>query len=93
MAAGGPLEAIEQRLRPLSRPQREAAEALALAEPLPLDVLERLVAPAVIRDLEAAAVITTTTVSETIPPPMAGEAGSPPLRRGAARRPDPAAQA
>ena len=64
VAAGGPLEAIEQRLRPLSRPQREAAEALALAEPLPLDVLERLVVPAVIRDLEAAAVITTTTVNE-----------------------------
>ncbi|MGP8160044.1 MAG: LuxR C-terminal-related transcriptional regulator [Candidatus Dormibacteria bacterium] len=64
VAAGGPLEAIEQRLRPLSQPQREAAEALALAEPLPLDVLERLVAPAVIRDLEAAAVITTATVSE-----------------------------
>jgi DNA-binding CsgD family transcriptional regulator len=64
VAAGGPLEAIEQRLRPLSSPQREAAEALALAEPLPLDVLERLVAPAVIRDLEAAAVITTTTVTE-----------------------------
>jgi DNA-binding CsgD family transcriptional regulator len=64
VAAGGPLEAIQQRLRPLSAPQREAAEALALAEPLPLDVLERLVAPAVIRDLEAAAVITTTTVTE-----------------------------
>jgi len=64
VAAGGPLEAIEQRLRPLSLPQREAAEVLALAEPLPLDVLERLVAPGVIRDLEAAAVITTSTVSE-----------------------------
>ena len=64
VAAGGPLEAIQQRLRPLSAPQREAAEALALAEPLPLDVLERLVALAVIRDLEAAAVITTTTVTE-----------------------------
>ncbi len=64
VAAGGPLEAIQQRLRPLSAPQREAAEALALAEPLPLDVLERLVAPAVIRDLEAAAVITTITVTE-----------------------------
>ena len=64
VAAGGPLEAIEQRLRPLSRPQREAAEALALAEPLPLDVLERLVAPPVIQDLEAAGVITTTTVNE-----------------------------
>jgi len=64
VAAGGPLEAIQQRLRPLSAPLREAAEALALAEPLPLDVLERLVAPAVIRDLEAAAVITTTAVTE-----------------------------
>jgi DNA-binding CsgD family transcriptional regulator len=64
VVAGGPLEAIEQRLRPLSLPQREAAEALALAEPLPLDVLERLVAPAVIRDLEAAAVITTGTAIE-----------------------------
>ncbi len=64
VAAGGPLEAIQQRLRPLSPPQREAAEALALAEPLPLDVLERLAAPAVIRELEAAAVIATTTVNE-----------------------------
>jgi DNA-binding CsgD family transcriptional regulator len=64
VAAGGPLEAIQQRLRPLSAPQREAAEALALAEPLPLDVLERLVAPAVIRDLEAAGVITTATATE-----------------------------
>ncbi|MGO8686596.1 MAG: LuxR C-terminal-related transcriptional regulator [Candidatus Dormibacteria bacterium] len=64
VAAGGPLEAIEQRLRPLSLPQREAAEAVALAEPLPLDVLERLAAPAVIRDLEAAGVISTGTVSE-----------------------------
>jgi DNA-binding NarL/FixJ family response regulator len=64
VVAGGPLEAIEQRLRPLSLPQREAAEALALAEPLPLDVLERLVAPAVIRDLEAVAVITTGTGTE-----------------------------
>ena len=64
VVAGGPLEAIEQRLRPLSLPQREAAEALALSEPLPLDVLERLVAPGVIRDLEAAAVITTGPLTE-----------------------------
>ncbi|MGD0448415.1 MAG: LuxR C-terminal-related transcriptional regulator [Candidatus Dormibacteria bacterium] len=64
VAAGGPLEAIQQRLRPLSAPQREAAEALALAEPLPLDVLERLAAPAVIRELEAVAMITTATMTE-----------------------------
>jgi len=64
VAARGPLEVIEQRLRPLTPAEREAAEALALAEPLPLDVLERLAPPTVIRYLDAAGVITSAPASE-----------------------------
>ncbi len=59
VVARGPLDVIEERIRRLDDAQREMAEAVSLAEPLPLGVLETLGPRSVIRDLEQAAVVTT----------------------------------
>lgn len=68
VTARGPLDVIERRLRPLSQPERTVAEALALAEPLALDVLEKLESPSVIRDLEAAGMVTATATNQADQP-------------------------
>src|SRR5487761_1298222 len=68
VTARGPLDVIERRLRPLSQPERTIAEALALAEPLALDVLEKLESPSVIRDLEAAGMGTATATNQADQP-------------------------
>jgi DNA-binding CsgD family transcriptional regulator len=59
VVAQGPLDVIEERIRRLDDVQREMAEAIALAEPLPLGVLEALGPRSVVRELEAAMVVTT----------------------------------